>query len=147
VCDFANLQPGLFLSRESQKMKLLNACGLSVTATKDGKTLDVNVFNSSFIKGTNPIFDPDLGSPNKDCPGGGPGIGIGGGPNKPYSNCVAQNNLLIIQNKNNAENDPNDSPVGGCFILEFQRPVVLLNMGLLDMEEPIEVSVCKSYHF
>jgi hypothetical protein len=123
-------------------MKLLNDCGLRVTATKDGETLDVNVFNSSDVGGRTSKFDTDLGSPNENCPNPGPGIGDGGKPGALYPNCVPQNNLLIIQNKNNLEDDPNDSPFGGCFIIEFQQSVELVNMGLLDMEEPsINISV------
>jgi hypothetical protein len=118
-----------------------------VTATKGGEMLDVNVFNSSAIKGRNPKFDPDLGSPNEFCPNKGPGIGRGGRPTSPFPNCVPQNNLLIIQNKANGENDPNDSPVGGCFILEFQQSVDLINMGLLDMEEGISVKVSQLIGF
>jgi hypothetical protein len=141
VCDFENLQPGIFLSREAQQLKLLNACGIRVTATEKGSRRDVNVFNSSDIKGPNPKYDPDLGTPNKDCPGGGPGVGDGGRPNSPFPNCVSQNNLLIIQDEDHGENTPNDSPIGGCFIIEFERPVTLINMGLLDMEESPRVSV------
>lgn len=37
---------------------------------------------------SNPIGDPDLGSPNSLCPGGGPGVGIGGGPGTEGENCV-----------------------------------------------------------
>jgi hypothetical protein len=137
LCDFSNLEPGKFLSSGStQELKLLNACGLRVTATDQGSPLDVNVFNSSAIRNRNPKFDPDLGSPNEKCANPGPGVGVGGRPSSPFPNCVPQNNLLIIQNKNNTEDDPNDSSFGGCFIVAFERPVVLLNMGLLDMEEP-----------
>jgi hypothetical protein len=125
-------------------MKLLNACGLRVTATRKGNTLDVNVFNSSDIAGR--CYDPDLGSPNEFCPNRGPGIGKGGRPRSAFPNCVPQNNLLIIQNKDYDENDPNDSPCGGCFIFEFERSVVLLNMGLLDIEEVASISVCTEIH-
>jgi hypothetical protein len=143
VCDFSILRPGRFLSRESQKKKLLNSCGLRVTAANNGNSLNVNVFNSSDIAGRDSRYDPDLGSPNEFCPNKGPGVGKGGKPGSPFPNCVPQNNLLIIQNKNFAEADPNDSPFGGCFIFEFERSVVLLNMGLLDMEEVASISVRK----
>jgi hypothetical protein len=144
VCDFSQLIPGLFLNREAQRLKLLNDCGLAVTAIKDGQTLNVNVFNSSNIKNSNPKNDPDLGSPNEACPGGGPGVGAGGGPNAPFPNCIPQNNLLIIQSPDSPENVPNDNGAGGCFIIEFQQSVELVNMGLLDMEENnIQVLVSK----
>ena len=51
----------------------------------------------------------------------------------------------ICKNKANEENDPNDSPVGGCFIIEFQQSVELLNMGLLDMEDTGTISVRIGY--
>lgn len=44
--------------------------------------------------------DPDLGSPHKKCPGGGPGTGSQGEPGMPGENCVPQNNVLIIQESN-----------------------------------------------
>ena len=115
-----------------------------MTATDNGLPLDVNVFNSSDIGGRQAKYDPDLGSPNEKCPGGGPGVGVGGEPGALFPNCVPQNNLLIIQNENNTEDEPNDRPLGGCFIIEFQQPVELINMGLLDMEEPrINITVSK----
>jgi hypothetical protein len=97
----------------------------------------VNVFNSSDIEGRNPIFDPDLGSPNEACQGGGPGIGDGGGPDAPFPNCVPQGNLLIIQDPR-AEVDPdkaNDSPFGGCITFDFDTPIETVNTGILDVEE------------
>lgn len=41
-----------------------------------------HIFNTS-----NPVGDPDLGSPNALCPGGGPGYGIGGAPGMQGENC------------------------------------------------------------
>jgi hypothetical protein len=90
----------------------------------------VNVFNSSVV-----TEDPDLGSPNQACPGGGPGVGVGGGPNAKYPNCKAQGNLLIIQNPAVPANRPNDAPNGGCITVKFAHGIELANMGLMDLEE------------
>jgi hypothetical protein len=130
-CDFESVVPGRYLSRAGQANALLEACGLTVMATSKNNTmLNVNIFNSS-----NPINDLDLGSPNCVCPGSGPGIGAGGVPTSKYPNCAPQGNLVIIQNPESQENDPNDSADGGCLFFKFERLVELVNMGLLDMDE------------
>jgi hypothetical protein len=140
-CDFNTLQVASFLSNEAQKQQILTDCGIiSVTADKNGKPRNVNVFNSSDIKGTGRAFDPDLGAPNRNCPNKGPGIGSGGGPASAYPNCDAQGNLLIIQDNNN-ESTPNDAVNGGCMFIKFQNEVHLYDMGLLDMEEPMTITV------
>jgi hypothetical protein len=114
-CDFATLQVARYLSNDTQKQRLLNACGIvSVTAKNNDVSRNVNVFSSSKIRSTNTRDDPDLGSPNRNCPVKGPGIGIGGGPNATYPNCIAQGNLLIIQEAGNPESRPNDAANGGC---------------------------------
>jgi hypothetical protein len=137
-CDFATLQVARYLSNSTQKQRLLEACGiLSITAKKNGISRNVNVFNSSNIRSASWTDDPDLGSPNQNCPsGGGPGIGIGGGPSATYPNCVPQGNLLIIQDTGTPESRPNDSGNGGCMYIKFQNDVSLVDMGLLDTEEP-----------
>jgi Ni/Co efflux regulator RcnB len=136
-CDFATLQVAQFLSNESQKQRILEACGIiSVTAKKNGRSRNVNVFDSSNIRSTSWKDDPDLGSPNRDCPSNGPGIGVGGGPNTTYPNCVVQGNLLIIQDTSTPESRPNDSGNGGCMYIRFADGVSLVDMGFLDMEEP-----------
>jgi hypothetical protein len=138
------LKPCLYLSREAQQQAILAACGITnIVAKKGNIEREVNVFNSSNIRSTNPINDPDLGSPNCVCPGSGPGIGAGGVPTSKYPNCDPLGNLLIIQNTDNPESDPNDSPLGGCITFEFGRAVELVNMGLLDVEERTEIKVRK----
>jgi hypothetical protein len=86
LCDFETLLPGVALTNATQAQRLLDACAVTVKVIKT-KTVNnnpVNVFNSSKIKGTHSRFDPDLGSPNKACPGGGPGLGNGGKPNSAF---------------------------------------------------------------
>jgi hypothetical protein len=147
-CDFATLQVARYLSNDVQKQRLLEACGIIsiVAQSKPGGVFrNVNVFNSSNIRSTNVRDDPDLGSPNRQCPNKGPGIGVGGGPNAAFPNCVAQGNLLIIQESGKPESRPNDAANGGCMYINFQRSVALVDMGFLDMEEPglnITVRLC-----
>jgi hypothetical protein len=114
-------------------------CGFQAAAFKDDMMLPLSVFNSSVIISDQEKDDPDLGAPNRNCPGGGPGKGNGGGPDKLYPNCAPQGNLLIIQNTN--ETVTNDSPSGGCMIFEFGRKVNLFNIGLLDVEESASITV------
>jgi hypothetical protein len=84
ICDFSTLWPGVALSNATQAQRLLDDCSMSVTAINTIQNNLVNVFNSSHILGTRPQFDPDLGSPNNQCPGGGPGRGVGGWPNASF---------------------------------------------------------------
>ena len=74
-CDFSTLTPNVFV--RDQAAKLHSACGLTVSAKEGSVNRDVNVFNSSDV-GNTPRRDVDLGSPNRFCPGGGPGNGDGG---------------------------------------------------------------------
>jgi hypothetical protein len=68
-CNFDTLLAASFMSNAAQKQRIYQDCKiLSVTADKNGAPRNVNVFNSSDIKGTTSDFDPDLGSPNKNCP-------------------------------------------------------------------------------
>jgi hypothetical protein len=141
VCDFDTLLPGVALSDEAQAQRLLDKCGVSVTAINAKNNYNVvNVFNSSDIRGSTNQFDPDLGSPNQFCPGGGPGIGLGGGPNSEYPNCDRLGNLLIIQNPKKPIGQPNDSAFGGCFVFKFSSAVSLINFGILDIDEGVEVN-------
>jgi hypothetical protein len=141
ACDFSTLQVASYMSNEAQIQKILQDYGIISISANDGngKPRNVNVFDSSDIKGRK--FDPDLGSPNRRCPDKGPGRGRGGGPKTDFPNCVPQDNLLIIQNTNYDESTPNYSPNGGCMYIEFEKEVTLFDMGLLDMEEPITITV------
>jgi len=86
-----------------------------------------------------------LGSPNRDCPGGGPGkyylsgrstslcgkishhlfpeigLGLSGGPDSIYSNCVPQGLVAVFQRGNKP--CPEDSPLGGIINFYFREPV------------------------
>lgn len=59
--------------------------------------------------------DRDLGAPNKECPGGGPGEGVGGEPGAPGENCDPLGNVLIIQEP--GEDCPDDNVDGVSYSL------------------------------
>jgi hypothetical protein len=86
------------------------------------------IFDSSKPTG----YDWDLGTPNHKCPGGGPGIGIGGEPGKPGENCIPQGNLLIVQESN--KYDADDNLYGGVIAFTFDSPTRIGHLGILDME-------------
>jgi hypothetical protein len=146
-CDFARLAVASFLSNPAQKAQILRDCGIASVTAEDpeGVPRNVNVFDSADIKGTGAKYDPDLGAPNQACGlvngQRGKGIGAGGMPTAPFPNCLPQDKLLIIQNTDYNETVPNDSPFGGCIILDFARKMNLFDMGLLDVEEPIQILV------
>ena len=97
--------------------------------------MDVNIFDSS-----NPIYDPSLGSPNENCDGGGPGIGNGGSPDDPLSNCDPLGNLVIIHDPNSTESEPNGNESGGCLFFKFERLVELVNMGFLNTDKAATIT-------
>jgi hypothetical protein len=124
-CDFSTLKAGLFVDLVS----LQQSC--KFTASTPGGSL--SIFDTSNITGQGPEFDPDLGSPNRAC--GGPGVGAGGLPGAAFPNCEPQGNALIIQNPNVTDR-PDDSGFGGCIVIDFMDETKLINMKLLDAEEP-----------
>ncbi len=103
---------------------------------------------SSFRKNGNPwnqslmLFDTanptggdrDLGAPNRECPGGGPGRGEGGEPGEAGENCQALGLVMIISEDNDA-NDPDDECCGGMIRVDYDDPVSNLEVGILDIEE------------
>ena len=96
--------------------------------------------------GTAAFGDPDLGSPNRNCAGGGPGFGSGGapGPNgdNPYQNCNYLGNVLIIQEDNGYEDQPDDNQYGGTMSFDFS-PVAqeIYEIELLDIDYPVSITV------
>lgn len=73
------------------------------------------IFDSSDPGGEDTCGDADLGTPNKACPGGGPGHGIGGEPGAPGENCIFLGNILIIQEPGSS--CPDDHVDGGVITL------------------------------
>lgn len=95
------------------------------------------IYDTSFWTWSNWRGDPDLGSPNRYCPGGGPGYGYYGRPTirgkpNPNHNCDPQGNVLIIQESNKRWSD--DNIFGGTFYFEFKYPVYLKQLGLFDID-------------
>ena len=136
-CDFSVLTPGTFVANQAQLLS--DACNMTVTS--DG--LNVNVFDSANIRSNDPSDDPDLGSPSQLC--GGPGVGKGGVPGSPFPNCVPQGNIMVLQNTDYPESEPNDSPDGGCMIFTFDYPVTVTDFGVLDIEEENLVEITVSW--
>jgi hypothetical protein len=135
-CDFSTLVAGVSLEDPEQAQQLLDDCLVTVSAIRTIANNPVNVFDSANIKGRRSKWDPDLGAPNEGCPGGGPGVGVGGGPDQPFQNCAPQGNLLIIQNEKEPISNPNDSASGGCLVFQFSQPMNLINLGIMDIDEP-----------
>jgi len=83
------------------------------------------------------VHSPDLGSPNEECEGGGPGSGEGGVPSSDFSNCVAQGFVLIVQekNKDSLMKYWDDNSKGGSITFEFEHLVDLETVYILDIDE------------
>jgi hypothetical protein len=145
-CDFSTLAVGVPLNDAAQVQRLREDCLMEVTATNTIDNNVLNIFNSSKILGDHQKYDPDLGSPNRACPGGGPGRGMGGKPGSPFPNCIAQGNIMIIQNENMDPSVPNDSAFGGCMVFNFIVPVQLRNFGIMDIDETenVDITITKS---
>ena len=96
------------------------------------------IYDTSFHAVNDYHGDPDLGSPNKSCPGGGPGYGQGGEPTdrfgnpNPGANCSPIGNVLIVQESNKMYAD--DCIYGGTIVFEFRYPVTLNSIGLFDVD-------------
>jgi hypothetical protein len=88
--------------------------------------------------------DPDLGSPNSLCPNGGPGIGRGGAPLSPYSNCVAIGNVIVIQEGN--KQCPDDSAGGGKIRFTFTEPTIVDYIQMLDIDDHGITPIFRIHH-
>ena len=96
--------------------------------------------------GNNTYGDPDLGSPNRKCPGGGPGKGKGGEPgpdgDNPYQNCEYLGNVLIIQEDNGFEEQPDDNQDGGTVTMDFSPMAEeVYEIGMLDVDYPVSITI------
>jgi hypothetical protein len=94
------------------------------------------VFDSALPSGN----DPDLGTPNQTCPGGGPGVGAGGQVGMPGENCVFLGKLLCVPehindpNNDDIVDDPNDEAGGQFIVFEFDFPVIIDRITILDID-------------
>jgi hypothetical protein len=126
VLDFETLRLGQYIDHELEEDYYVTIFAEGPGAqTFGGKA---RVFDTS-----QPWADPDLGSPNSECEGGGPGIGDGGRPESDYSNCEALNYVLIIQE--GGTNAPDDNENGGSITFTFLSPVKIEHIGLLDSDD------------
>jgi len=93
--------------------------------------------------GTAELGDPDLGAPNKRCPGGGLGVGEGGEPNDVEgANCNPLGNALIIQERNQRPEIPDDNVNGGLIRFDFKtRAEYIFDIGLLDIDYKMTIKV------
>lgn len=76
-----------------------------------------------------------LGSPNERCDPSGPGIGVGGEPGAPASNCEPLGNVLIIQDDNDTSQQISNER-GGTLTFAFDSRVERVEeIGLLNISE------------
>ena len=87
--------------------------------------------------GSNGSGDPDLGTPNQHCPGGGPGVGSGGIPGAQGENCVAQGNALIMD-ENGPHRVPDDRTGTNSIHIVFKQEVMLEELSILDGDGSFE---------
>ncbi len=109
--DGNSLSPGQYVELEWESYGL-------VLASRKGVGKKPRIFDTS-NPGTVEAGDPDLGSPNQKCTGGGPGVGIGGNPGSPGENCTPLGNALIVQERNGKPEIPDDNARGGIIIFKF----------------------------
>lgn len=118
--------------------------GLGLLLSASGGLGDVpRIFDTS-NPGNNLFGDPDLGSPNALCEGGGPGKGVGGVPGAPGENCIPLGNALIIQEVNDSPAVPDDNVDGGKITFLFPTEAKFVyEMGFLDLDYAATLTV---YH-
>ena len=100
--------------------------GIHIT-TDNPSSHPAMIFNSAKPTG----YDWDLGSPNEDF--GGPGRGTGGEEGQPGENRWPLGNVLIISEDGDQE-DPDDHYAGGTFIFTFEKPSMIHEVQLLDID-------------
>ena len=103
------------------------AWGVHVT-TNNPASHPAMVFDSAAPTGG----DPDLGTPNQDF--SGPGVGAGGGLNKPGQNGLALGKLLILSEDNDA-GDPDDNGGGGELVFTFDVGVRMDDVYMVDVDD------------
>ena len=86
--------------------------------------------------------DPDLGTPNQDFDG--PGIGSGGGADSPGANYIPQGKVLILSEDGDAS-DPDDDAQGGTITFEWDEPVRINHICVLDIDAGESGSVVITY--
>ncbi len=95
--------------------------------TSDPTAHPAMIFDSAQPTG----YDWDLGSPNENF--GGPGRGVGGEEGQPGENRWPLGNILIIS-EDRDQDDPDDHYAGGTFIFTFEKPSMIHEVQLLDID-------------
>jgi len=127
--DFSTFNKGDYV-----RYQYLNDFGLEITSS-GGYSANggPRVFDTSDPGTNNSNGDPDLGSPNEDCSNAGPGKGNGGEPGEEGENCIPIGNVLIIQESNKIY--PDDNGGGGSIMFHFDDPVLVSDVGMMDIDE------------
>ena len=128
-----------------------SATGVSVTVETVSSTNEAAIFPSHNppLRSGN-VVDPDLGSPNTTCPGGGPGIGEDGEVGDPGENCLSHGNVLIMPTVGDSDSNgfiddvPDDDASGGTISFYFSEPVTIDYTEMLD-QETVESLTINSY--
>ena len=109
---------------------------------EDGYGNRPRVFDTSNPGKDNSIGDPDLGAPNNKCNPPGPGVGDGGKPGQEWQNCEPLGNVLIVQERNNRMDIPDDNRDGGAIVFDFDPPAKYVSkIGLLDVDYETKIIV------
>lgn len=114
IIDFDKTGAGSALTSDHYvRHEWLKTHGVAITATAtagSGYTPQgkARIFDTANPGADDATGDPDLGSPNIMCPGGGVGIGAGGEPGKTGENCAPLGNVLIIQESDKRYADDNN---------------------------------------
>lgn len=131
----ARIMPGSYVASEWAEY------GLTLSAA-GGYGNRPRVFDTSNPGKDNSIGDPDLGAPNNQCNPPGPGVGDGGKPGQKWQNCEPLGNVLIVQEKNDLMNIPDDNMDGGTIVFNFNPPAEYVSkIGLLDVDYETEIIV------
>jgi hypothetical protein len=139
--DFSGLTRGAYIRNQ-----LKTQYGISIYASSWGGGYRpggaARIFDSS-NPGSYELGDPDLGSPNESCDGGGPGIGLGGAKGSEFENCKPLGNLLVVQSENKAT--PDDHEKGSQIEFTLDYPGVLHNITIIDNDgcncDPVIITV------
>jgi hypothetical protein len=115
--------------------------GLTLSAA-GGYSTRPRVFDTANTGNNDIDGDSDLGSPNKRCKPAGPGVGKGGEPDEKGANCTPLCNVLIVQERNQNMDIPDDNVSGGSIIFDFEPEAQFVSkIGLLDVDYKTSISV------
>jgi hypothetical protein len=121
----------------TDQLKTIYGVTISAVANKGGYTPGgaARVFDTS-----KPGSEAGMGSPNKSC--GGPGIGVGGQKGSLYENCAPRGNVVIVQKSDVVT--PASSQFGGSVIFDFDSPVYIRKIVILDSDGSKAISLTVS---